>query len=625
MPSVENDVLPKIKKSMNYGKKKNLWILLITMVVSSFTLTSCVDNQDNPIGGGGESGDKDKKYVERLFPVVDPKNNSLGTVLLRFYQDMPNVAYISVSHYQEMMYPGTTIQVAGLGDGKYALTNPFGTAKVDTEKDLFTSNDYEAFTNMMGMIQPGMPNIIYDALPIIRFKSLDASPKQVDVTLDYGKYGIDIRENGDNVYFPFATISDLYVDNYMHVSNFNGQTVMVTPDGSFSLINGYPSFFITPLLKDTRTDDMADYSYKNLCFTLTNFFGYPGRTLLEKSMKEKGLDQALQDYGKGGQMTRELLKSKDMYDFFSGTATLEYLLFDGGHTHTALIAINAIDTASSFMHKVDQLIQTKYAEFDEYCPEILPIKESMADRALLKGLLSKQREEKFGKGVNYTKVGNTAYCCFNEFMGDFSIWKKYYKGEGPKPTIDQYPDDWLVILIDALEKAQNDPEVKNFIIDLSTNGGGSSDIVLFITSMICNKADMYWENSLTGQKMKSTFDVDRNLDGKFDEKDNDVKLNLNIGVLTSPCSFSCGNLLPALLKDYGICLLGMRSAGGACCVLFNPSADGFGYSYSTHRCRLTNLKGENIDGGIEPDYKLELYDYFDIPKVGKLIEEFYAK
>jgi hypothetical protein len=37
------------------------------------------------------------------------------------------------------------------------------------------------------------------------------------------------------------------------------------------------------------------------------------------------------------------------------------------------------------------------------------------------------------------------------------------------------------------------------------------------------------------------------------------------------------------------------------------------------------VKGENIDKGIEPDYQLEIEDYFDIPKVGKLIEQFYAK
>ena len=125
--------------------------------------------------------------------------------------------------------------------------------------------------------------------------------------------------------------------------------------------------------------------------------------------------------------------------------------------------------------------------------------------------------------------------------------------------------------------------------------------------------------------MKSSFDVDRNLDGKFDEKDKDVKLKMNIGVLISSCSFSCGNMLPALLKDYGICLLGMQSDGGSCCVLYNPSADGFGYRYSTHRARLINTKGQNIDAGIEPDYQLEAGEFFDIDKVGKLIEQFYAK
>ena len=47
---------------------RTFWLLLTLMMVGSFTLTSCVDNQDNPSGGGG-GGDKDKNYVERLVPV----------------------------------------------------------------------------------------------------------------------------------------------------------------------------------------------------------------------------------------------------------------------------------------------------------------------------------------------------------------------------------------------------------------------------------------------------------------------------------------------------------------------------------------------------------------------------
>ena len=604
---------------------RTLWLLLTMMMVGSFTLTSCVDNQDNPSGGGG-GGDKDKKYVERLVPVVDPQENVLGSVLLRFYDDMPNVAYISVSHFQEIMYPGTTIQVQSYGDGKYTLTSPCGTAKVDTQQDLFMSNDYEAFTNMMGMVQPGMSNTTYDALPIIRWKSLEASPAQVPVTLDYGKYGIDIREDGENVYFPFATIADLYTDGYMHIAAFNGQMVLVAPNGAYSLNDGYPYFFIAPILQEKRTSDLAAFSYKNLCFTLTNFFGYPGRTLLEKSMKEKGMDQALQDYGKAGEMTRELLQSTNMYDYISGTATLGCLLNDGGHTYTDVTVISDITGNADFVEKLNPIYATKLTEFLGYCPEYQPIKDRRSARTEIRNQLRTKREEKFGKGVHYVKVGNTVYCQFDSFLCDDSGWRAFYKGEGPRPTIKDFPNDWLVIIIDALEKAQNDPEVKNFIVDISTNGGGSSDVVVFLSSLFCNKPDIYYENTLTGQKMKCSYEVDRNLDGKFDEKDKDVKINLNVGVLTSNYSFSCANLFPSMMKDYGIALIGQQSGGGSCCVLFNPSAEGYGYRYSTHRSRLNNLKGENIDEGIQPDYNLEnLDDFFDIAKIGQLIESYYAK
>jgi hypothetical protein len=596
---------------------------LFCLLVALFVLSAC-SIDDNPVPE--PVNPNQKGYVERLVPVVDPNGESQGTVTLRFYNDMPNVAYVSISNFQRIMYPGTTVQVTKTADNQYALTSPCGTATVDVAKDVFESDDYEAFTNLMGQVQAGMPNTIYDALPIIRWKSLEKTPQQVHVALDYGKFGIDLRADDTNVYFPFATIADLYVDTYMHLASFNGQTVMVAPNGAYSLSNGYPQDFIAPILQETRTADMADFAYKNLCFTLTNFFGYPGRTLLEnKGLKEKGLDQALLDYGQAGQMTRELLKSQNMYEYIAGTSALGYLLFDGGHTYTDITVISRIDQKSTFWSEMNAVNTAKQTEFVTNFPEFADVEQGFVDNYLLGILLKKKRTEKMGEGVKYYKEGETAYCWFNSFLCDDSGWRKFYKGEGPKPTVADYPNDWLIALTDALEKAENDPEVKNFVLDISTNGGGSSDVVLFITSIFCNKADIYYENTLTGQKMKSTFDVDRNLDGKFDEKDAEVKYHLNFALLVSPVSFSCGNILPALLKDYGIPLLGQRSGGGSCAVLYNPSADGFGYRYSTHRTRLADTKGENIDAGIVPTYELDNDDYFNIQKVAQLVEGYYAQ
>lgn len=598
--------------------------IITNLCVGLFLLTACTIN-DNPIVGPDDHGEGAKDYVERMVPVVDPQNNPQGMVTLRFYNDMPSVAYVSISHFQSMMYPGTTVEVTQTSPGMYALTSPCGTATVDIQKDIFESDDYESFTNMMGMIQPGMPNTAYDALPILRWKSIEASPKQVHVALDYGRYGIDLRADDGNVYFPFATVADLYTDGFMHTAAFNGQTVMVAPNGAYSIVYGYPEFFITPILNEHRTADMVDFAYRNLCFTLTNLFGYPGSTLLEASMKEKGLDQALTDYGEAGQMTRQLLLSTDMYEYISGTMTLGYLLNDHGHTYTDVTIISNLSGNPTFTAALNDIKKTKTQQFIAYCPEYKEYNDVTKMKYDIRLQASVLRKQKYGEGVNYYKEGNTAFCIFDSFLCDDSGWRKFYRGEGPKPTLADYPNDWLVILIDALEKAENDPEVKNFVIDLATNGGGSSDVVLFITSLLCNKADMYYENALTGQRFKTTYDVDRNLDGKFDEKDAATKYHLNFALLTSNYCFSCGNLLPALAKDYGIPLIGQRTGGGSCCVLFNPSADGFGYRYSSHRARLIDTKGNNIDTGIVPNYPLEtLDDLYDITKVTELINSYYA-
>lgn len=185
--------------------------LMAVAVFCMMALTACID-EDNYVNP--EPGTTDRDYVERRVPVVDTKNDAQGTVVLRFYNDMPSVAYIDVSHFQAMIYPGTTIKTQPLGEGRFQLTSPCGTAIVNTDKDTFDSDDYEAFTNMMGMVQPGMPNVNLDGLPLVRWKSMEATPQNVHLTLDYGKYGIDIRVDDDNIYFPFATIADLYTDIY---------------------------------------------------------------------------------------------------------------------------------------------------------------------------------------------------------------------------------------------------------------------------------------------------------------------------------------------------------------------------------------------------------------------------
>ena len=166
-----------------------------------------------------------------VFGTVDVHNDD-GTVTLRFYDDMPSVPYISAAAFQQLMLPGTTIEVSRTCEGTYTLTGPYAEATVNTTTEQFASDDYMGFTNLMDLIQPGMANVYLDGAPYIRYRSMELTPASATVTFDFKKYGIDLRGDDTAVYFPLTTLSDLYSDLYYHVAAYIDGTVVVITDNS---------------------------------------------------------------------------------------------------------------------------------------------------------------------------------------------------------------------------------------------------------------------------------------------------------------------------------------------------------------------------------------------------------
>ena len=161
-----------------------------------------------------------------------------------------------------------------------------------------------------------------------------------------------------------------------------------------------------------------------------------------------------------------------------------------------------------------------------------------------------------------------------------------------------------------------------------------------MTSLVMNKSYLCYDNPLTKQRSIVEYEVDRDFNGVFDEKDKDVHYNLNFGVLTTDVAFSCGNLFPSMLKDNGVPVIGEKSGGGSCAIQAMCTADGFCFQISSFRSRLNSLAGENIDSGIVPDIVIpsdemieiqvtedrkmtvkNYKDFYDIEKVGKLIKD----
>lgn len=586
---------------------------------------------DQPDGGA---------YTEKTVPVVT-KVAPDSKVTLRFYNDLPDVAYISAADFQSIVLPGSTMVVTHTGVGEYTLDNAGAKAVVNVNKDVFVSSDFDAFTNMMDLLQPGMANVYYDGMPFVRYKSIKYMPAVSTVTLDFAKYGIDIHADGKGaVYFPFATLADMYSDLFYHHAGFNGEKVVAnTSVNEVSLARIDPDYNKALLANRTRSASLAEFTYKELCFAMDHFYGFPGRVALNDKLIAKGMDKTLEEDLKAGPTIKKLLKSTDLAEFIVGMGGLNALYYEG---HTSMDISSAMGRDRSQYEELASAIKRIQEENKDVMDAIREGRATMGGRSLEVMAVRTLRPQSYGDAqATYVKKGNTAVCVFNSFNTRAEdAWKAYYAGTGPKPGIDDNKGDSMVIFLDALNKAEADPEVENFIVDITSNGGGSADIVMAMTSLIMNKSYLCYDNPLTRQRSIVEYEVDRNFDGVFDEKDKDVKYNLNFGVLTSDISFSCGNLFPSMLKDAGIPVIGEKSGGGSCAIQAMCTADGFCFQISSFRSRLNSLKGENIDTGILPDIPIDCNsmvevvgpnetkmtvknykDFYDIEKVGQLVKE----
>ena len=514
------------------------------------------------------------------------------------------------------------MKVTHTGVGEYTLDNAGAKAVVNVNKDVFVSSDFDAFTNMMDLLQPGMANVYYDGMPFVRYKSIKYMPAVSTVTLDFAKYGIDIHADGKGaVYFPFATLADIYSDLFYHHAGFNGEKVVAnTSVNEISLARIDPDYNKTLLSKKTRSQSMADFAYRELCFAMDHFYGHPGRVALDASLKTKGMDRTLEEDLPAGRTIKKLLKSTNLAEYFVGMSGLNALYYDG---HTSM--------------DISSVMGRDRSKYEDLVSEVRGLQEKHKDVMAIRT----QRPECYETQDTYIKKGNTAVCVFNSFNTRAEdAWNAYYAGKGPKPNINDNKGDSMVIFLDALERASADPEVENFIVDITANGGGSADIVMAMTSLIMNKSYLSYDNPLTGQRSIVEYEVDRNFDGVFDKKDKKVHYDLNFGVLTSQVSFSCGNLFPSMLKDNGVPVIGETSGGGSCAIQAMCTADGFCFQISSFRSRLNTLSGENIDAGITPtipiandemveiegpnDMKIKVKnyeDFYDIEEVGELVQK----
>lgn len=167
---------------------------------------------------------------------------------------------------------------------------------------------------------------------------------------------------------------------------------------------------------------------------------------------------------------------------------------------------------------------------------------------------------------------------------------------------------------------KENPEVENVILDMSNNTGGACRTAVATLAWMLGEVQTNITNSITGAKCSSVYVCDINADGKFDE--NDTIKDKKLFCLISPASFSCGNMVPAMLKSSDrVVLLGETSGGGSAVVYPTMAADSTIFRISSRYVMSENKNGSNydIDKGIEPHVRLQPETLYNKKKICSIV------
>lgn len=596
--------------------KKSIMKLFAAVCAVGVSMSVCSFSHVNAAPSG--TGEK------RAVPVFRRSLDENETVECMFYPDMPNVPYMSMELYYKTFLDGEmTVKNEGGGRFTYTESKCADTAEVNVQTDVFTADDLASFVSTPVYKMEGSKLVMCGPDLFVKFDSVSYDQPAKPSTIDMGKYGIDIREQDGVVYYPFVTLSDLFGNVDFITTLYSDGRIYF--QAMYEDINGgevadTDPVYLSSMKNGVRPQDVVDMTYKELQLSVETFYGYPSdRIALANEIKANGLDAALT---RTDSRTKELLLSNKTGDYLAGMDRLfSFMLSDGGHTgmisSTALInVISSADVMQDYMNGIADIMNLQ----NEYTEKNMRVSSEQAKLISL-------RESMLGKGSYFSK-GNTALICFNKFEVDYQGWHDYFSGKSAV-----MPEDSVSIVYTGLEKARAEG-IKNVVIDLSANVGGDSVALYSIIGMITGNSFITGENLLGGQTFMQTNVVDINFDGVIDEKDKQTdNENMRFALITTGVSFSCGNLMPSIMKSMGYMTMGEQSGGGTCSVIQRATADGVRYCMSSY-VRFVDDNKKTIDDGVPVDVQLVSTSYsgekdysaiYDLDRLGREMDTFYGE
>ena len=528
-----------------------------------------------------------------------------------FFKKDSTIPYIPLEECNVLL---TLVRRANLDNQKYGFTlkknnNEFtlqnetgAKCVINADTQTLTYDDYDALTAVVPDTQKPLSlfnvNKTKNAIKLVSTEY----KKGNEVKIDLNKYSkLDIYVEDGVCYIPLSVFNSVLFNTSESVSlAYNGVSLFLVPSGSLST-----EVFGTPMetalgekiregaKKSTITQEYLDYYYQSLCLDFD----------IEYGLKEKfkSFDEFLTSKNLKNGIYNTDIKTSD-----SNLAIALTYLQDG---HTAL---------SEFSYYYDfgdnSVDKTKFNQ------EVM-----QKEEADVKFTKSKSNAQ-ISTGLDYSRADDTVFIDFGKFteLDTDALYQKSTKDEFdlddigiPGLDFGKYSQTQLSntgcifnqLYLD-LTQDETKKNVKNIVVDLTTNTGGAADGLVYSLSTLIGNVAIDLRNPLTGTTNHQVFKADINTDGKVDENDKDLaSLGYNIYFLNSRYSFSSANAMPVLAKlnNPNVINLGDKTGGGPCAVRENVSPLGNVISTSSLSTisKVVDGKYVNIDGGVDADFILD--------------------
>ncbi|MCR4822813.1 MAG: hypothetical protein K5873_08095 [Treponema sp.] len=604
-------------------KKYRFFKALMMLMLFAANFLSCSMGEDGKDGKDGKDAESiTKPTYDVIIEELTKKDTSVrgirdgqvvdaGNFPLFFRDGMEDIPYIIIDDNILNFFYGEVYSISDVNADTKEVTikNTKTNTKsiIDLAKHEFYFENYEAFFQTSDVY-----------LDIVDCNELGDYIKMIDSSniagqsfyLDWRKHDIGLvickfAEDDYCLAMPLQTFSDIYGRGYVYNGKNLYKRTLLADNSAIAA-----DYYGTEEASGVRSEKLAEFCYNELCMNLDLNYGLKG---IHGISNFPDFDSYFRING-----ISDALKSTDALTFANALKDVCGFYFGDGHSVYDWNSYYLGKNASPVGSHTPSMEKNYIANMKKYAIA---------------------RNNKIGAGsadkkdpvpcYTLSDDGKTAIVRFDNFT------LKAYKKEKIIELSSEFDDEKMnsyagnlektydtILLIHVInKKIQENSNIENIVLDMSYNGGGACHSAAFVLSWLLGECTFDLSNPITGAKWSATYVADVNLDGVYDEQDT-VK-SKNIFCLTSPISFSCGNMVPSVLKfSDRATILGARSGGGTSVVYATFAADGTGFSVSSKNVMSVAKNGStyDIDTGIEPHYYINKPEnFYDTGKISALV------